>query len=237
MKKILLVPRPLATFLCLAAFPLCLTAQTDEKPAKEDDAKKSPPAEDKVDPNELLQRAITTMSSLTSYHASGTFTAGGGTATLSGDFGVGSVDMQVKGFDKKTAFRRGVKDEFWISHDSGKTWQADPAKEMTVLLSTVVTAPLNAEAKAWEQGKFKIIGEEKIGKEDVLHIQKPKEGDSAAMDFWRAKEEDLGLVVRKASLVIEATDGEFPAEMTYTKLNVPVKIEAPALAKPDKKEK
>jgi hypothetical protein len=229
--------RSLTTLLCLSAFPFILSAQTDTAPAKESDAKKSPPEEQKVDPNELLRRAVTTMSGLTSYHASGTFSAGGGTATLGGDFGVGSVDMQVKGFDRKTTFRRGVKDGFWISHDSGKSWQVDPANEMTALLSTVVTAPLNAESKAWEQGKFKIVGEEKIGKEDVLHIQKPKEGDSAAMDFWLAKDEKLGLVVRKANLVIAATDGEFPVEMTYTKLNVPVKIEAPTTAKPDKKEK
>lgn len=229
-----------AAAFCMAVSTPALSAQEGKKSAREAAPEKPAPAGEDASGNDLLKTAITVMSGLTSYHVSGTFTAGGATATLTGDFGVGAVDLRVKGFDKKTTFRRAVKDKFFISEDSGKTWKEDPANDMTILFSNIVTVPLSAESKAWEQGEFKIVGEEKIGKEDVLHVQKPKEGESEAMDFWLARDKKLGLVVRRASLVIAANDGDFPVVMTYTKLNEPLTVAAPAVpaASPgDKKEK
>src|SRR6187200_1313330 len=170
------------------------------------------------------------MSGLTAYHASGTFSAGDGKATINGDFGVGTVDMQVLGFDGKTTFRRAVKDKFFLSHDSGKTWQEDAEKDMTSLLSLAVTSPLSVAHKIWEKGQFTTVGMEKLGNENVVHLRKPLKGEEPAMDFWVATDTGIGPVIRKASFVITADDGEFPVVMTYSKLNEPVEITAPANA-------
>jgi len=254
MKPSLRLPVLAAVFALPLTIPLSLSAQekaaakkppVKEKPAKpaEGKEKKQEAAEPKeagaeetkLDANELLERATKTMGSMTSYHAAGTITVGKAKATLTGDFGVGMVDMVVKGFDGKTTHRRAVKSGFWISEDAGKTWKEDPAKEMTVTLSSIVTAPIGEDMKPWEQGAFKIIGEEKVGEEDVLHIQKPAEGEAAAMDFWLAAVEGTGLVIRKASLIVAATDGDFPVVFTYTKLNEAVEIEAPESAGKEEK--
>jgi len=227
-----------AATICVSTIIMAPAARAETKPARETAPGKDQPAEKKTSGNDMLKTAVTVMSGLTGYHASGTFSAGGGKATISGDFGVGTVDMQVQGFDGKTAFRRAVKDKFFISHDSGKTWQEDPDKDMTSLLSIAVTSPLSATNKIWEQGDFTIVGEEKIEKEDVLHLQKSAKGEEPAMDFWLAKDARLGLIIRKANFVIAADDGEFPVVMTYSKLNEPVEITAPATAaKPKAKEK
>ena len=230
--------------LCSAAATFVATlvttsaAQADDKPAKAAAPAKKQPAEKTTRGNDMLKRAVTVMSGLTGYHASGTFSAGGGKATISGAFGVGTVDMQVQGFDGKTVFRRAVKDKFFISHDTGKTWQEDSNKDMTSLLSIAVTSPLSATNKLWEQGDFAIVGGEKIEKEDVVHLQRPAKGEEPAMDFWLAKDAGLGLIIRKASFVIAADDGEFPVVLTYSELNEPVEIAAPdTAAKPKAKEK
>lgn len=225
-----------ALVLPIASFVASAVAQTDKKPATSAPEKEKP-AEAKTSGNELLKTAVTAMSSLTSYHAAGTFSAGDRTATISGDFGVGAVDMQVLGFDGKIAFRRAVKDKFFVSHDSGKSWREDATKDMTSLLSLAVTSPLSAANKLWEQGEFKVLGGEKLEDEEMLHLQKSANGEEPAMDFWLAKDAKLGLVIRRASFVISADDGDFPVVMAYTDLNRPVKIAAPATAekKGDKK--
>lgn len=197
---------------------------------EEEDAAPKQEGEDQLSANDLLATACKTMSGLKSYHAEGTITAGKAKASLKGDFGVGAVDMVVKGFDGKTAHRRSIKESFWISED-GKTWKEDAEPGMTATLSGIVTAPIGAEMKPWEQGEFTLVGEEKIGEETTLHVQKPAAGDDAAMDFWLASEEDTGVVIRKVSLTVSAPDGEFPISFTYTKLNEEVKIEAPKSGK------
>lgn len=251
MKPVLLCPFAAAAFLSLTA-SVPAFAQDDDAgevtPATEAAKKKAAPevrraatkeeedaAPEKTDDkelsaNELLATAAATMSGMTSYHAEGTITAGKAKASLKGDFAQGAVDMVVKGFDGKTTHRRAIGESFWISED-GKTWKEDAEPGMTATLSSIVTAPIGADMKPWEQGEFKIVGEEKVGEEETLHIQKPAAGDDAAMDFWLAPVEGVGLVVRKASLTVAASDGDFPITFTYTKLNAKMKIEAPATGK------
>ncbi len=231
MKTIRLQPFPFV-ILSIAAFITTPAATAEDKPAAPVPESEKP-AEKQVSGNELLKTAVTAMSDLKSYHAGGTFSAGERTATISGDFGVGTVDMQVLGFDGKIAFRRGVKDKFFISHDSGKSWEEDPAKDMTSLLSLAVTSPLNVKNKLWEQGEFEVVGGEKLDEEEVLHLQKPASDNEPAMDFWLAKDAKLGLVIRRASFVISADDGDFPVVMAYTDLNKPAEIAAPVI--PEKK--
>lgn len=251
MKPVFLFPFAAAAFLSLTT-PVPAIAQDDdagevtpateaakeaaEQPARraatkeEEEAVAEEKVEEELSANDLLKMATTAMGGMKSYHAEGTITAGKAKATLKGDFAVGAVDMIVKGFDGKTAHRRSIKESFWISED-GKTWKEDAEPGMTATLSSIVTAPIGAEMKPWEQGEFKIVGEEKIGEEETLHIQKPAAGDDAAMDFWLASMDGVGLVVRKASLTVAASDGDFPITFTYTKLNGKMKIEAPATGK------
>ena len=227
-----------ATALIGALFATTVSAHADKEPVKKPAPAKSVPAENEPGGNDLLRIAVTAMSGLTSYHAAGTFSAGGKKATISGEFAVGAVDMQVLGFDGKIVFRRALKDKYWISHDSGKTWQEDTAKEMTTLLSLAVTSPMNADRKIWEQGAFAVVGGEKLGDEEVLHLQRIAREKEPAMDFWLAKDAKLGLIIRRASFVITAGDGDFPVVMAYSNFNEPVKITAPAAApKPEVKEK
>lgn len=209
-----------------------IRAQAVKESSKQSVPAKEKPAEKKPTGNDLLKEAVTAMSKLRSYHAAGSFSIAEKKATLSGDFAVGAVDIQVLGFDGKIAFRRALNDKFWISHDSGKTWEKDSAEQMTALLSVAVTSPLSVEHKIWDQGEFTIVGGEKLGDEEVLHVQKKEKAKEAAMDFWLAKDPKLGLVIRRASFVIASDDGEFPVVMAYSELNEPVNIVDPSAAKP-----
>lgn len=222
----------ISAFFFAAAIVSTGTAEADKGSSKESVPDKTKPPEKKPTGNDLLKEAVVAMSKLRSYHAAGSFSIAERKATLSGDFAVGAVDLQVLGFDGKIAFRRALKDKFWISHDSGKTWEVDSAEQMTALLSVAVTSPLSAEHKIWEQGEFAIVGGEKIGEEEVLHIQKKEKAKEAAMDFWLAKDPKLGLVIRRASFVIASDDGEFPVVMAYSELNEPVSIAEPSSAVP-----
>ncbi len=219
-------------FFFALAMVSAVNAQVGKESSKESTPAKVKPPGKKPTGNDLLKEAVIGMSKLRSYHAAGSFSIAEKKATLSGDFAVGAVDIQVLGFDGKIAFRRALNDKFWISHDSGKTWEKDTAEQMTALLSVAVTSPLSVEHKIWEQGEFTIVGGEKLGDEEVLHVQKQEKAKEAAMDFWLAKDPKLGLVIRRASFVIASDDGEFPVVMAYSELNEPVNIVDPSAANP-----
>ena len=71
--------------------------------------------------------------------------------------------------------------------------------------------------------------EVKVGGEDLLHVAKPAKGEEAGIEFWLCKEPEMKdmILVRKAKMVVSATDIELPATITYSKFTTPVKIEAP----------
>lgn len=194
----------------------------------------TPPAAAKEVPfgNKVLEQALHNNARLSSFHASAEITTPIGKATLDGDLGEGTLSFSgkdAKGVRKK---RIVADNKFFLSADDGKTWKTggDADRDGTIFLSNVVTGPLTLELKIWEKGQFE-AKEEKLGDEEVLRVEKPAKGKEPAVTFWLAREEKFknAVFVRKVNMIITSEAGDLPVAVTYTKLNDPVTITAPAV--------
>ena len=104
---------------------------------------------------------------------------------------------------------------------------AEAEKDYTLLFNNIITAPVQLQEELLKS-EF-TAKEEKLGDEDVLHLEKPAKGKEAAVHFWLCKEPEMKnmIFLRKADLIVSGTDLELPATITYSKLTEPVKITAP----------
>ena len=182
--------------------------------------------------NAVLEQALNNMSHLKGYHIKAEITTPAGKAGLEGDLGVGA--MSLKGQDPRgnTKLRIAADENFYLSTDNGATWKSGAAAETesTILFSRMITGPIDLGLKIWEKSEF-TAKEEKIDGEDVLHLEKPAAGKEPAVQFWIVREPDLqnAVFVRKVSMTISASDGDFPVVVTYTKLNNPAEIKVPVV--------
>lgn len=205
---------------------VCALTQTTLITAQAPETKK----DEKNFANAILERALSNMAQLKGYHVEAEITTPAGKAKLTGDLGVGTLSLKGEDVKGNTKLRVVVDETFYLSADGGQTWktgeQAD--RGSTIVFSQLITGPIDAGLKIWEKGDFQAM-EEKLGKEDALHVEKPAKGKEPAVHFWIVREPKLenAVFIRKASMVIAAEDGDFPVTSTYTSLNEPAEIKAP----------
>lgn len=180
----------------------------------------------------VLERALQNMSRLKGYHVEAVVSGSGGKAKIVGDLGEGALSLRVTDPKGNATLRVAVGGQFFLSKDDGKTWKtgAEGEREITILFSNLLTMPLSPSGEPWKAGKF--TGKEvTVGGETLLHLEKPAAGKEAAISFWICKEKELSNLtfVRRLSMIVSATDGEFPIDVTYSDLAKPVSIKAPVM--------
>ena len=229
-----------ASFISLVASPVQAQESRAKKkpaaekttPAKKSEEKKEPAAGEEKEltkEQSVLKTALENHARLKGFHVDAVLKTGAGNATLSGALGAGSLSLEcteVTGAKKKRVVTGGV---FYLSTDDGKTWKKDDAayKQSTLLFNNIITAPMQmADSIVKEALTAK---EEKLDGEDVLHIEKPAAGKSAAVHFWICREPKLDNMtfIRKAEITVAGDDLELLATITYSKLSEPVEIKAP----------
>lgn len=228
--------KKLSTLAFVVAFPLAAvlsaSAQEGTPPAAPSDA--AGKEGEKPFANAVLEQALNNMAKLGSYHVRLEITTGEGKSILEGDLGTGTLDF--KGTDAKGVRKRRivVGGEFFLSLDKGETWKTgeEADRDGTIFLSQVVTGPVTPELKIWEKGTFQ-AEEVTLDGEALLKVEKPAQGKEPAVTFWIAREAQLenAVFIRRASLIIDSQVGDLPVTVIYTKLNEPVKIEAPIAKK------
>ncbi len=233
------LPILLTTVSLLTAPALPLRADDAKPKSKPAPEKKPESKEEKPAPEEsevkltkeqaALKQALENHSRLRGYHVEVELKTPEGKATLSGELGTGALSLlctDVKGVKKRRVVVGG---EFYLSTDDGKTWKKgdEAEKDYTLLFNNIITAPVQLQEELLKS-EF-TAKEEKLGDEDVLHLEKPAKGEEAAVHFWLCKEPEMKnmIFLRKADLIVSGTDLELPATITYSKLTEPVKITAP----------
>jgi hypothetical protein len=225
------LPLALLAFLTLTLSTHCQESQ-DQSPGKKDKPEKPPgeAAEKEDTGTEALQQALVNMANLRGYHIDAELRTPAGKASLSGDLGEGTISLtvtEVNGAKKKRIVADG---EFFLSIDDGKTWKTgdEADKESTVMLSNIITAPIQMREQLVAGGGF-TVKEVEIKEEKLLHVEKPAKEGGPGMQFWLCREPKLKdqLYVRKVILTVSATDMELPVTITYTSLAKPAEIKAP----------
>lgn len=178
----------------------------------------------------VLERALQNMSRLKGYHVEAIIKGSAGQAKMSGDLGEGALSLRITDPKGNVSQRVVVNGQFYLSKDGGKTWKtgAESEREISILFSNLLTMPLSPKGEPWKAGNF--TGKEvTVNGETLLHLEKPAAGKEPAINFWICREKDLSnqIFVRRLSMVVSATDGEFPIDVTYTDLTKPVNIKAP----------
>jgi len=178
----------------------------------------------------ILERALINTSRLKGYRVEAVVSGSGGKAKIAGELGEGALSLRVTDPKGNATLRVAVGGQFYLSKDNGKTWKtgAEGEREITILFSNLLTMPLSPSGEPWKAGKFS-AKEVTVGGETLLHLEKPAVGKEAAISFWICKEKELSNLtfVRRLSMIVSATDGEFPIDVTYSDLAKPVSIKAP----------
>lgn len=182
--------------------------------------------------SQILENALGSMAKATGYNIKGgLIIAKGKRAELTGAFGIKKMDLLTVSPDKKEkAHRIIVNDIAVISKDGDKTWKKDDDTASIALLSNTVTGPISPELGLPKEIDFKIVGEEEIEGEALLHLQgkvKDSKGKEMSHEYWIAKDETLTTVIRRCKIPIEFNDMDAVADITYSDINSPKEVVLP----------
>lgn len=189
----------------------------------------SAPAQARPVANKVLDDALRNMERLRGMHVDARIQTPRGPAKVAGDLGQGALELTVT-FPNGSARKRVLVDkQFYLSSDGGKTWKTgkEAESEFTIFFSNVLTRPITP-SEAWQLAKFN-AREVVVDGETLLHLEKPAQGKEHAVNFWLCKEPELGgqVFVRRLTMTVAASDGEFPLDVTYSRLSKTVTIKAP----------
>ncbi len=196
---------------------------------KKDSKTSAPPvikgftADAQTDAKTLVKEAFDNSRKTTSYHAQTELDIKGSKAYIEGDFGVGVVSFTVERADGKQSDHIFANKTSFINPGNG--WAKDP-NNLSTQLSLFVTTPLSPNLDAAAQGPAAFVGKEEIEGEITLHIQIQSK---YPIDVWIGDDPNLGVVVRKISLVIDDNENSYHITTIYTDYNEPLDIQAPEL--------
>jgi hypothetical protein len=225
------LPLPLLAFLTLTLSTY--SQESQDKSAGKTDKAEEPPGgavEKEISGAEVLQQALSNMAKLRGYHVDAELRTPAGKASLGGDLGEGAISLTVTEVNGAKKQRIVADGEFYLSIDGGKTWKTgdEADKESTVMLSSIITAPVQMREQLVAGGGFS-VKEVEIKGEKLLHVEKPAKDAEPGVQFWLCREPKLKdqVYVRKVSLTVSATDMELPVIITYTSLANPAEIKPP----------
>lgn len=176
-----------------------------------------------TDAKALVKEAFDNSRQATSYHAQTALDIKGSKAYIEGDFGVGVVSFTAERADGKQSDHIFVNKTSFINPGNG--WAKDP-NNLSAQLSLFVTTPLSPNLDAAAQGPAAFVGKEEIEGEVTLHVQIQSK---YPIDVWIGDDPNLGVVVRKISLVIDDDENSYHVTTIYTDYNEPLDIQAPEL--------
>lgn len=180
--------------------------------------------------SKVLEDALNNMSRLRGFHVDAIIVTPIGKAKVDGDLGQGSLAISVTLPSGKSKQRVLVDKQFYLSADAGKTWKTgkDAESDFTIFFSNVLTTPIDPRSEIWNKATFN-VREVTVNGETLLHLEKPAQGKEHAVNYWLCKEPELNgqVFVRRLTMTVAASDGEFPLDVTYSRLAKTVSITAP----------
>lgn len=162
----------------------------------------------------LLTAVYRTMGRVFSYHANAVLEAGGGTATIDGDFGVEHVRFTMKRFDGLT--QQAIIDgkNAYMSSGNDSSWSRDTTGA-AVGLAQMITGPVGPRLALSASDTVGTMGPEEIDGNPTTHLRLQR---ASPIDIWVGTDPKAEGVVRRIRL---ATDGmaEGTVTITYSDFN------------------
>jgi hypothetical protein len=172
----------------------------------------------------LLEKARATSAALTSYHASQTL--GNPPAVIEADLGPGATSVHVTRPDGTKWQHIAAGDRDVVSTDDGATWN-DDENQAARTMSQTIAGPMQVMPKilADPEASVAFVAHELVDGTQAAHIRLATK--AAPIDVWVADDPTLGPYIRRITYIVAMNDGEFPSDVKYSKLNVPVEIAIP----------
>jgi hypothetical protein len=172
----------------------------------------------------LLQKARATSAALTSHHASQTL----GEAAIEADLGVGAISANVTRSDGTKWRYIAAGDKEVASGDDGASWNDDKVHG-GVLFSQVISGPLQVMPKIFADpnARVEFVAHEAVDGTQAAHVRFAFAGKGEPIDVWVVDDPRLGPYIKRLKNIVALTDGDFPSDVKYSKLNVPVAIAIP----------
>lgn len=183
--------------------------------------------------SEYLENALISMGKAKGYRVKGVLTFPDGAASeLTGSVGTGKMEVTTVSPDKSQKKHRiVVGKKAVITLDGGKSWKLDPDSNTIILLSNTITGAVDSTLGIPLHLKFEILGEEKLGDENVLHVQAKVKGEDDRLivhDYWIAKDPTFTTIIRRSKIPVMYDKVEAIADIVYTDVGTDPTIEIPA---------
>ena len=183
--------------------------------------------------SEYLENALTSMGKAKGYRVKGVLTfPDGAVSEITGAVGTGKMEVTTVSPDKSQKKQRIVLGKkAVITLDGGKSWKLDPDSNTIILLSNTLTGAVDSTLGIPLHLKFEILGEEKLGEENVLHVQAKVKGENDRLivhDYWIAKDPTFTTIIRRSKVPVMYDKTEAIADIVYMDIGTDPTIEIPA---------